>query len=157
MQTKTEDLMPWKINGERWHLSAKGFPPGKKVRWEQPLLPRFIKIVRDTEPTVQIVWEARDGILIKVPPIGRAWIRVKTKDPESLECRLVGKIGQFNLTHIEGIGHEPTLTSDRTDGQIITLRFIRDDHLADAKLRELLSAHLKGFQEAWGDGSSEDE
>jgi len=26
MQTKPEDLMPWKVHGERWHLGAKGFP-----------------------------------------------------------------------------------------------------------------------------------
>jgi enterochelin esterase family protein len=27
MQTKPEDVMPWKVNGERWHLGEKGFPP----------------------------------------------------------------------------------------------------------------------------------
>ena len=32
MQTKPEDVMPWKVNGQRWHLGDKGFPPGKKVR-----------------------------------------------------------------------------------------------------------------------------
>ena len=37
MQTKPEDMMPWKINGERWHLSDKGFQPGKKVEWDRGL------------------------------------------------------------------------------------------------------------------------
>ena len=25
MQTKPEDVMPWKLQGERWHLGEKGF------------------------------------------------------------------------------------------------------------------------------------
>ncbi len=38
MRTKPEDVMPWKVNGERWHLGDKGFPPGKKVQWDRALL-----------------------------------------------------------------------------------------------------------------------
>src|SRR5205823_1028734 len=30
LRSKPEDMMPWKINGERWHLGEKGFAPGKK-------------------------------------------------------------------------------------------------------------------------------
>src|SRR5207302_6244248 len=43
MQTKPEDVMPWKVNGERWHLGEKGFPPGKKVQWDLALLPRLLE------------------------------------------------------------------------------------------------------------------
>ena len=35
MNTKPEDVMPWKVNGERWHLSEKGFPPGRKLYWDR--------------------------------------------------------------------------------------------------------------------------
>jgi len=33
MNTKPEDVMPWKVNGEKWHLGEKGFPPGRKLQW----------------------------------------------------------------------------------------------------------------------------
>ncbi|MFL5338753.1 MAG: excinuclease ABC subunit UvrA, partial [Gemmataceae bacterium] len=63
MQTKPEDLMPWKVNGERWHLSDKGFPPGRKVRWDRALLPRLVKLIREVEPAVEVSWDTRDAIL----------------------------------------------------------------------------------------------
>ena len=52
MQTKPEDVMPWKVNGERWHLSEKGFPPGKKVKWDRALLSRLLGLVREVEPGI---------------------------------------------------------------------------------------------------------
>ena len=30
VQTKPEDVMPWKLHGERWHLGEKGFPAWKE-------------------------------------------------------------------------------------------------------------------------------
>ena len=62
MQTKPEDVMPWKVNGERWHLGEKGFPPGKKVQWDRALLPRLLELVREIEPARGDHWDnaARD-------------------------------------------------------------------------------------------------
>ena len=36
--TKPEDVMPWKVLGQKWHLSRKGFPPGKKPVWKPEVL-----------------------------------------------------------------------------------------------------------------------
>ena len=30
VQQRPEDVMPWKVLGQKWHFSRKGFPPGKK-------------------------------------------------------------------------------------------------------------------------------
>src|SRR5262249_40094007 len=62
MQTKPEDLMPWKLNGERWHLGDKGFPSGKKVRWDRSLLARLLELVRSVEPLLEVRWDTRDAI-----------------------------------------------------------------------------------------------
>ena len=45
-QTKPEDVMPWKVNGERWHLGEKGFPAGRKLEWDRALLPRLLALAR---------------------------------------------------------------------------------------------------------------
>ena len=54
LQTKPEDVMPWKVNGERWHLGEKGFPPGKKLQWDRALLPRLLDLVREVEPNLEM-------------------------------------------------------------------------------------------------------
>ncbi len=30
-----ESVMPWTVLGRKWHLARKGFPPGKRIAWEQ--------------------------------------------------------------------------------------------------------------------------
>ena len=109
MQTKPEDVMPWKVNGERWHLGDKGFPPGKPVQWDRGLLPRLLEIVRAVEPEVEIQWDNRAAITLRVPGMTRAWAQWQTKEADMLVCRFIGKKGQFNLSQLEGFGVEPTL------------------------------------------------
>ena len=48
MNSKPEDVMPWKVNGQRWHLGEKGFPIGKRVVWDRSLLPRLIELVGES-------------------------------------------------------------------------------------------------------------
>ena len=67
MQTKPEDVMPWKVNGERWHLGEKGFPIGRKVHWDRAILPRLIALVKEVAPEVQIEWDARAAITLHSP------------------------------------------------------------------------------------------
>jgi excinuclease ABC subunit A len=147
MQTKPEDVMPWKVNGERWHLSDKGFPPGRKVRWDRTILPKLIRLMRQVEPNVEISWDTRDAILFYVPSIGKSWARFRTKDEAGLDCRFLGKPGQFNLSRIEKFGTSPNLSEIRPDGQIMQLVFLHEDHLHLNELRELLTEHLREFRE----------
>ena len=35
-----EGNMPWRKDGEKWHLGPKGFPAGTGVKWDRALLPR---------------------------------------------------------------------------------------------------------------------
>ena len=147
LQTKPEDVMPWKVNGERWHLGDKGFPPGRKVLWERALLTRLLQVVRQAVPDVQVEWESRDGIMLKLPGIGLSWGRWKTKDSVGLDCRFYGKKGQFNLSRVEPFGIHPEISADRDNLDVLRLVFQNEDHLHAAKLKPLLQEHAAGFRE----------
>src|SRR5205807_1107927 len=103
MDTKPEDVMPWKVNGERWHLGEKGFPPGRKMYWDRALLPRLLELVRSVEPSVQIDWDTRAAITLRLPGITRGWAQWRTKDTHGLDCRFLGKKGQFNLSRVDSV------------------------------------------------------
>jgi excinuclease ABC subunit A len=152
LTTKPEDVMPWKVNGQRWHLSEKGFPAGQKVRWDRALLPRLLDLVRELEPNLEIRWDVRDSITLRVPGISRAWAQWRTKASHGLDCRFLGKSAQFNLSRIESFGVTPTINGDRGTGDVMRLIFQHDDHVHAAKLKELLTEHLSGFREAFGGG-----
>src|SRR5262249_10296576 len=62
LTTKPEALMPWKLNGEKWHLSDKGFAPGKKVKWDRELLTRLLDVIQAVEPGLAVSWDRRDAV-----------------------------------------------------------------------------------------------
>lgn len=158
MTTKIEDVMPWKINGERWHLSDKGFPVGRKMYWDHGILKSLLAILKEVEPKLEIRWDARDAILVKSPGIGLSWARIRTKSNESLECRFLGKPGQFNLSRLEGIGRNAEFIADRAGGsQALLIAFLKEEEMPRGKLKALLTEHLAGFIEKFQGSSKSDE
>jgi excinuclease ABC subunit A len=152
MTASPEDVMPWKVNGERWHLGDKGFPPGRKMYWDRTILPTFLSIVRESIPGLEIQWDSRDAITLRVPGISKGWGRVRTKDNEALDVRFLGKPGQLNLSRLDGIGKDSSLAADRADGgEVMRLLFYRHEEMPRAKLKELLAGHAKGFREQFGE------
>jgi excinuclease ABC subunit A len=149
-QTRPEDLMPWKVNGQRWHLGEKGFPPGRKIHWDRGVLPRLLDLVRQVEPGLEVRWEGRLSISRKVPGVSRAWATWVTKNPGGLDCRFLGKRGQLNLSRVEGIGAAQEVNGHRTDGDVLRLVFRHEEHVQPARLKEVLAELLRGFREAFG-------
>ncbi len=149
MHTRPEDVMPWKVNGQRWHLSEKGFPPGRQVKWDRTLLPRLLDLVREVEPELEITWDNRAAITLRLPGVKRAWSQWRTKDAFALGCRFLGKRGQFNLGQIEQFGTGPEILPHAA-GEILSLNWQHADHLHAVELKELLREHLQGFRDQFG-------
>ena len=80
----------------------------------------------------------------------RAWAQWRTKESHGLDCRFLGKKGQFNLSQVEGFGVSPSISHNREDGDVLQLVFQHNEHVQAAKLKELLAQHLQGFREAFG-------
>jgi excinuclease ABC subunit A len=150
MQTKPEDVMPWKVNGERWHLGEKGFPIGRKIHWDRAILPRLIALVKEVAPEVQIEWDARAAITLRIPGVSRAWAQWRTKEAHGLDCRFVGTKGQLNLSQIEGLGQSPTIHHHRAELDLLRLIFQQAGELQAGKLKDVLGQHLRGFREVFG-------
>jgi excinuclease ABC subunit A len=150
LRTKPEDVMPWKINGERWHLGEKGFPPGKKLRWDRAILPRLLQLVREIEPGIEVRWDVPYFITLRVPGANRWWGQWQTKRAYGLDCRFLGKKGQFNLSQVEAFGVQPTIDDKRGEADVLKFIFQTADHLHPEKLKALLTEHLNGFRETFG-------
>jgi len=136
--------MPWKINGERWHLSEKGFHPGRSVQWDRSLLPTLVEVVKEAAPNVEIIWTNRDAITFRSGPGGCIWGRVKTKDADALSCHFICPTGQFNLARLGTIGWTRNLVQDDTVDRI-DFSFRRPEELQPLVLKELLRELLGGL------------
>jgi excinuclease ABC subunit A len=147
---KVEGAMPWKLDGEKWHLGDKGFPAGKGRKWDKALLLKLLKLLRDIEPNLKIQWDVVDAITLRVPQSNRFWVRVKTKDAASLEVWLPTKPSQFNLARWDGIGREPKLDRGRWEGvDVVTLKFVTANDFQADRLKPLLVEQLRGFLEVY--------
>jgi excinuclease ABC subunit A len=147
LMTRPEDVMPWKLNGERWHLGEKGFPIGRRVDWDRSLLPRLLDLVREVEPGLEVNWNSRAAISLRVPGIGRLWSQWRTKESYGLDCRFIGKKGQFNLSQLEGLGRSPTIHTSRADADVVQLAFRSSDDFKRTELKKFLAESLRGFKE----------
>ncbi len=136
--------MPWKLHGERWHLSDKGFPPGRKVKWDRELLPRLLALLRSLEPGLAVSWEQRDSITLRLPGVRRGWAQIRTKSPDALDCRFLVKKGQLNLAQVEELG---TVEIGEQRGADV-LRLLLTDLTAGqaAKLKDVLAEQVEGFR-----------
>jgi hypothetical protein len=110
-----------------------------------------LDLVREVEPALEVGWDARDAIKLKVPGVSRSWAQWRTKDSYGLDCRFLGKKGQFNLSRVEPFGVSPAVNGHRAEGDVLRLIFQNANHVHDAKLKEVLAEHLRGFREVFGE------
>lgn len=82
-----ENLMPWKKDGRSWHLSDKGFPPGKKRDWIAGVLPALVQAIETKDSGCEIKWDHRDAISLKLSGETRNFVTIRTKNPDALELR----------------------------------------------------------------------
>jgi excinuclease ABC subunit A len=152
-----EGNMPWKKDGEKWHLSDKGFPPGLGAKWDRNLLPRLIKLLREIDPTLEFKWDVRDAVTVRPQGAQRAWARFKTKEAATMETWFVGRPGELNLGRLEGVGHDALIEGDRTDGiDVLKLWFVTSNDMPAAKLKPVLADHLRAFKRAFGSASEKE-
>ena len=150
-----EGNMPWKKDGEKWHLGEKGFPPGRGAKWDRTILPRLVKLLRDVDPTLVFKWDVRDAVTVYPKGMSRFWARLKTKESDALEVWFTGRRGSAKLSQFENFGRNVTIEGDRADGsEVLKLWLVTGNHLDTGALKPLLAEHLKAFRKTFGNGDA---
>jgi hypothetical protein len=75
--TRPEDVMPWKVLGQKWHMSRKGFPPGKKPAWKPEVLEELLEMLHETVPKGQFLWNNQQVVHVMVPGVRRSRWRTR--------------------------------------------------------------------------------
>jgi len=143
--TKTvdmEDLMPWKVLGQRWHLMRKGFTPGKRVLWAPEVLEQLIRLLTDAAPGGQFDWTNK--VLVHYTPPGhrQPWATICTKKPASLDLFLTGPKNAVGFGRVASLAHDRDLDARHADYDVIRFSFLRPADLKKADLAAFLREHL---------------
>jgi excinuclease ABC subunit A len=142
VEKNPEDLMPWKVLGQKWHLARKGFAPGKKVVWPVELLEELLELVSDTAPGGQFLWNNK--VLVHYIPKDRSetWATVVTKRASNVELVLNGPKGAVQLGRLAELAAEQQVDNSADDRDRVRLRFRSLDDLARGDLKQFMSEHL---------------
>jgi excinuclease ABC subunit A len=153
-----EGNMPWKKDGQKWHLSEKGFPPGVGAKWDRSLLPKLVKLIREIDSGLAWKWDVRDAITIRPPGSSRFWCRIKTKESHSLEVWFIGRRGQSSAGQFANFGGDIRIESERNDGgEVLKLWMTTSNHLQVEQLKPILKEHLRAFKKATSENPGEKE
>jgi excinuclease ABC subunit A len=146
--TKPDDVMPWKVLGQKWHLSRKGFPPGKKTDWKPEVLEELLEMLADAVPAGQFLWNNQNVVYLMVPGVRKPWATVFTKRLAGVDLVLNGPKGAFQLGSVAEIGAERTLSTDADDRDQVKLRFVTTEELHAENVPAFFRAHLDSLRAA---------
>ncbi len=143
--TKPEDVMPWKVLGQKWHLSKKGFPPGKKPAWKPEVLEELLEMLDDAVTDGQFLWNNQNVVYLMVPGVRKPWATVHTKRLAGVDLVLNGPKGAFQLGSVAELGAEREVATDAEDKDQVKLRFVTTDELHAENVAAFLKAHLESL------------
>ncbi|MBN1395554.1 MAG: excinuclease ABC subunit UvrA, partial [Pirellulales bacterium] len=141
-QTRTNILQPWKQLGRTWHLARRGFPLGKKVRWEPEVLEKLLDLLAVVAPGGEFNWGNKQVVPLSVPGRGEAWAAVQTKKLDAVYLHLTGPKGRFPLGSLGNLGYDPAVDGRRPDADVARLKFRTLEDLSRGDLRGFLQRHL---------------
>jgi excinuclease ABC subunit A len=145
---KPEDVMPWKVLGQKWHLSRKGFPPGKKTVWKPELLEELLEMLAEAVPDGQFLWNNQNVVYLMVPGVRKPWATVYTKKLAGVDLILNGPKGAFQLGSVAELGAARELATDAEDRDQVKLRFVSTEELHGENVAAFLKVHLESLSGA---------
>jgi excinuclease ABC subunit A len=152
-EQKPEDLMPWKVLGQRWHFSRKGFPPGKRVLWEAEVLEELCELLSTAAPAGQFLWNNQQLVHMFVTGQREPWASIHTKRLASVDLQLNGPKGRFALGRLTDLGCDRNLDATRADLDFVQLSFRTIDDLHRGGFAAFLKEHLSSLSS--GNGRAE--
>jgi excinuclease ABC subunit A len=138
------DLTPWKVLGRKWHLSRKGFPSSKRIRWEPELLERLLDLLQSVGPQVEIDWGNKQVVYFRSQATQEVWAAVHTKRRHGVDLSLFNEAGRIALGRIAELGSEREIAAHRNGRDQIGIRFDKPEQLANKSLAAFLKEHA-GF------------
>ncbi|MCE9546387.1 MAG: excinuclease ABC subunit UvrA, partial [Planctomycetia bacterium] len=151
-EQKPDDVMPWRVMGQKWHFSRKGFPPGRPPTWPMEMLEELCEMLREAAPEgqSQFLWNNQQLVHLFIHGHRDPWATLITKRPEAVELVLNGPRGLAPLGRVAHLGSSRAVVTNGSDRDAVKLKFIAKADLQrtdpqHGDLPALLREHLAGI------------
>jgi excinuclease ABC subunit A len=135
------DLTPWKVLGRKWHVSRKGFPSGKRVRWEPDLLERLFDLLQSSAPQIEIDWGNKQVVYFRRKNSEAVWAAVHTKRRHGVDLTLYNEAGRVALGRITELGREREISTTGNGRDQISIRFDNAEQVVTQSLASFVKEH----------------
>ncbi|HAA62196.1 MAG TPA: excinuclease ABC subunit A, partial [Planctomycetaceae bacterium] len=128
-----ENLMPWKVLGQKWHQMRKGFPAGKRVGWPEGLVKELADGLNTAAGKPVTDWTGRMSVSFRLAETGPVWAQLWTKRVHSVDLVLFGPPGAIPLGRVASLGSKREITTykDGRDAVKISFRSLKQARHAD--------------------------
>ena len=141
-QLKPAELTPWKVLGRKWHVSRKGFPSGKRVRWEPELLERLFDLLQSVAPQADVDWGNKQVVYFRRKNSDAVWAAVHTKRRQGVDLSLYNETGRVALGRITELGREREISTSGNGRDQISIRFDRAEQIVSQSLAAFVREHV---------------
>jgi excinuclease ABC subunit A len=162
VEKNPNNLMPWKILGEKWHSLPKGLIGGDKLLWEPSLLTELFGMLKEIAPQSRIVWtnkvlvpfyqprpkrrtEESKKLEKKLEIDGRPvpWLVVHTKRVDAIYLDLFVAKNSVPLGRIRSIGTDPFVSGKNKLFDVVQLKLTKKSEIRTSEFQQLLRETLK--------------
>ncbi len=137
-----EEIMPWKVLGRKWHVSRKGFPSNKQVKWTVTTLEQLCELLETTCVQDTIDWTNKQVVYWMAAGAKSPRMELYTKRREGIDLVLLTEPGQVALGRIANLGDEREITQHRSGLDAVRFRFVTQKSVKAKGLQEFLTEHL---------------
>ncbi len=140
-QLNRTELTPWKVLGRKWHVSRKGFPSGKRIRWEPELLDRLFDLLQSAVPQAEIEWGNKQVVYFRRKNSDAVWAAVHTKRRHGVDLSLYNEAGRVALGRITELGREREISTSGNGRDQISIRFDKPEQIVSQSLAVFVREH----------------
>jgi excinuclease ABC subunit A len=137
------ELTPWKVLGRKWHVSRKGFPSGKRIRWDAEALERLFDLLQAVRPQSEIDWGNKQVVYFRRKGSDEPWAAVHTKRRHGIDLTLFNESGRVALGRIADLGSEREISSTRKGREQVAIRFDNPAQIVSKSLSSFLKEHAE--------------
>jgi excinuclease ABC subunit A len=139
-----DDLTPWKVLGRKWHVARKGFPSGKRVKWDADVLDKLFDDLLAAAPNLDVDWGNKQIVYMRLAGQEKVWAAVHTKRRGGIDLALYHDAGRIALGRIAEFGAEREINSARDGREIVSIRFDKSSQVTAPSFKQFLREHARG-------------
>ena len=133
-----DDLTPWKVLGRKWHLSRKGFPSHRRIRWDASVLENLTKLLDSLLPDAEVDWSNKQVVYFRRAGEKNPLVELHTKRRGGVDLTIITEPGRIAFGRIAELGAEREIAERRT-GERVRIRFDGVRQVRSSELKTLLS------------------